>query len=160
MGHPVAEARANAGPSGLIDTLQTGFNTTNHHLWLLLLPLVIDLLLWFGPQLTMGHALVDWADSTAVVQGGGGALERLPSGFLLAGSSALGAGTVTLVVALISGVAVWISVHIFFAPYALFVGVVGPVTALRRSATIVRHFFWESVVFVGLIVVIMMGFPI
>src|SRR5438552_14178602 len=57
---PSVNAPANAGPTGLIDTLQAGFNTINRHLWLLLLPLIVDLLLWVGPQLTIGTAISDW----------------------------------------------------------------------------------------------------
>src|ERR1051325_876312 len=79
MSRRVAEARGTSGPSGLIDTIQTGFNTTNRHRWLLLIPLVVDLLLWFGPQLTMGHALTEWADGAALLQNGGGAFERSTS---------------------------------------------------------------------------------
>ena len=77
MNRPVADAPANAGPSGLIDTIQSGFNTINRHLWLLLLPLVVDLFLWLGPQLTMGNVVTDWASGAVPAQSVSGALERL-----------------------------------------------------------------------------------
>ena len=65
MSHPTVSAPASAGPTGLIDTLQTGFNTVNRHLWLLLLPLAVDVHLWLGPQLTIGAAVSDWASGRA-----------------------------------------------------------------------------------------------
>ena len=279
MSHPIVEAPASSGPSGLIDTIQSGFNTTNRHPWLLLLPLVVDLFLWLGPQLTVGNALTDWTGTANPAQSLSGTLERLagegepgangllvsfeglkranllwllaipllgipsfragapgagasisldspataaiaagavivigfslavvfygllaqivrtgrtaatamaadfgllmvralamviiavagmcalafPIGFLLAGTVTLAPALITLLASLILGIAVWLFVHLFFAPDALFVGIVGPVTAVKHSVAVVRHFFWESVLFVGLIVVIMSGFPI
>jgi hypothetical protein len=65
-----------------------------------------------------------------------------------------------LLASLVLGVGIWMFVHLFLAPDALFVSLVGPVVAIRRSVTIVRHFFWESVLFVGLIVVITRGFAL
>jgi hypothetical protein len=276
MSQSLAEGSPNTAPNGLIDTIQSGFNITNHHLWLLLLPLVVDLFLWLGPQLTIGNALSDWPLATGPAQG---ALERmadegepgangllvsmeslkranllwllavpllgipsfragapgagitisldspttaavaagavivmgfslavvfygllaqivrtgrtaasalvadfgvllvralgmviiavtgmcllaLPIGFLLTGALNLAPALITLLASLILGVAVWLFVHLFFAPDALFVGLIGPIAAVKRSVSVVRHFFWESVLFVGLIVIIMSGFPI
>lgn len=54
MNQPLPDVRATARPTGLIDTLQAGFNTVNRYLWLLLLPLALDLYFWFGPQISIG----------------------------------------------------------------------------------------------------------
>ncbi len=40
-------------PIGVIDSLQGGFNLVNRHPWLLILPVLIDLLLWRGPKLSL-----------------------------------------------------------------------------------------------------------
>jgi hypothetical protein len=48
----------NAKPLGIIDTLSEGFTSLNRHLWVLLLPIAVDVLLAFGPGLT-GAAVVD-----------------------------------------------------------------------------------------------------
>ncbi len=77
MSHPAVGAPANAGPTGLIDTLQAGFNTVNRHLWLLLLPLIVDLSLWLGPQLTVGPAVSDWLSNPASDPAVGVILERI-----------------------------------------------------------------------------------
>lgn len=54
MSQSLPDVRATARPTGLIDTLQAGFNTVNRYLWLLLLPLALDLYFWFGPQISIG----------------------------------------------------------------------------------------------------------
>src|SRR2546422_9788340 len=64
------ETRA-ATPPGLIDTLQAGFDTVNRNLWLLALPIAIDVFFWLGPQLTLG-SLAEWlgqAGSTDAANG-------------------------------------------------------------------------------------------
>lgn len=286
MNQPVAEASAHAGPSGLIDTIQAGLNTTNRHLWLLLLPLVIDLVLWLGPQVTIGGSLLaltgqrdsilpttvglDWfarapdaalapqagatpelADGlpasvrelqranllwllamppmgipsfrvwepgagvaipldspvavtavsmaailcgfalavvyygllAQVVRAGRVSAATLASDFpvllirtvalvmlVLAAVFALGVpvgviaavqlapSATLLLTGLIAVAGFWLFVHFFFAPDALFVSEVGPLNALTRSARIVRTFFWQSLVFVGIVLVITLGF--
>jgi hypothetical protein len=40
-------------PPRLISSLQAGFNTVANHIYLILFPLVFDLLLWFGPRLRL-----------------------------------------------------------------------------------------------------------
>jgi hypothetical protein len=49
--HPLA-ARRQAQPTGVIETLSAGFTAVNHHLWVLLLPIVLDLFLWLGPHVS------------------------------------------------------------------------------------------------------------
>ena len=44
-------------PIGVIDSLQGGFNLVNRHLWLLILPVLLDLLLWRGPRLSLAPLL-------------------------------------------------------------------------------------------------------
>jgi len=60
MNHSVPEVRVTDRPTGLIDTLQAGFNTVNRNVWLLALPIVIDLFLWWGPQPSAGPILERW----------------------------------------------------------------------------------------------------
>ena len=45
-------------PIGVIDSLQGGFNLVNRHPWLLVLPVLLDLLLWRGPRLSLAPLLV------------------------------------------------------------------------------------------------------
>jgi hypothetical protein len=49
--HPLA-ARRQAQPTGVIETLSAGFTAVNHHLWVLLLPIVLDVFLWLGPHVS------------------------------------------------------------------------------------------------------------
>lgn len=39
-------------PLGVIDAIQRGFDLINHRLWLLLIPVLLDLFLWRGPRLS------------------------------------------------------------------------------------------------------------
>jgi hypothetical protein len=45
----------------VIDTLSEGFGTANRRLWIVAIPILVDLFLWLGPKATIGPAL-----STAV----------------------------------------------------------------------------------------------
>jgi len=40
-------------PLGVIESLQHGFNFLNRHLWLILLPLFLDVFLWLGPHVSV-----------------------------------------------------------------------------------------------------------
>jgi len=60
MNRSVPEVRATDRPTGLIDTLQAGFNAVNRNVWLLIFPIAIDLFLWWGPQPTAGPMLERW----------------------------------------------------------------------------------------------------
>ena len=62
-----------AATPGLIDTLQAGFDTVNRNLWVLVLPIAIDVLFWLGPQLTLG-SLLDWLGQTDSASAAGGLL--------------------------------------------------------------------------------------
>jgi hypothetical protein len=49
-------------PLGVIDAIQRGFDLINHRLWLLLIPVLLDLFLWRGPRLSPApwvHARLD-----------------------------------------------------------------------------------------------------
>jgi len=52
-----------AGPSnavpGVIETISTGYEQVNHVLWIVLLPILMDVLLWLGPQVTSGGVIHD-----------------------------------------------------------------------------------------------------
>src|SRR6266508_3738532 len=69
MSTPVPDTRATPLPQGLIETIQAGFNTLNRNLWLLLLPLALDLALWLGPQLTPGGLGETWLHQMAAPPG-------------------------------------------------------------------------------------------
>src|SRR5215211_5791649 len=49
--HPSA-ARRQATPTGVIETLSAGYAAVNRHLWVLLLPILVDVFLWFGPHVS------------------------------------------------------------------------------------------------------------
>ncbi len=40
-------------PLGVIESLQQGFTFLNHHLWLIALPIILDVFLWLGPRLSV-----------------------------------------------------------------------------------------------------------
>ncbi len=40
-------------PIGVIESIQGGFNLVNRRPWLLLLPVIVDLVLWRGPKLSL-----------------------------------------------------------------------------------------------------------
>lgn len=42
----------NAEPLGVIGSLRVGFEVVGRHLWLIILPVLLDLFLWFGPRLS------------------------------------------------------------------------------------------------------------
>ncbi len=46
-------AESASKPIGVIDSLQGGFNLVNRRPWLLLLPVIVDLVLWRGPKLSL-----------------------------------------------------------------------------------------------------------
>jgi hypothetical protein len=44
-------------PPGVMSSLRAGFDAVSSHVWLILLPLLLDLLLWFGPRLSVDQLL-------------------------------------------------------------------------------------------------------
>ncbi len=51
MQYPPTAARQ-AQPPGVIDTLSAGYAAVNRQLWVLLVPIVVDVFLWRGPQVS------------------------------------------------------------------------------------------------------------
>ena len=51
--HASPSARAEAAPTGVIDTLTAGYAAINRRPWVLLLPIGVDLFLWLGPQVSI-----------------------------------------------------------------------------------------------------------
>ncbi len=49
--------RAPAPPVGVVDSLARGFEAVNSRLWLVLLPLTLDVFLWLGPRLSIERLL-------------------------------------------------------------------------------------------------------
>jgi hypothetical protein len=60
---PPADPRAAARPTGLIDTLWSGFDLVHRYPWLLLLPIAVDVFLWLGPQISAAPVLDSWTAS-------------------------------------------------------------------------------------------------
>lgn len=44
-------------PPGVMGSLRTGFDVVSSHVWLILLPLLLDVLLWLGPRFSVGGLL-------------------------------------------------------------------------------------------------------
>ena len=44
-------------PPGVMGSLRAGFDAVSSHIWLILLPLLLDVMLWFGPRLSVGRLL-------------------------------------------------------------------------------------------------------
>ena len=57
-------ARREASPTGVIETLSAGYAAVNHRLWVLLLPVAVNLVLWLGPHVSYAP-LVDPAVTDA-----------------------------------------------------------------------------------------------
>lgn len=51
MQHPLS-GRPKAQPSGVIETLSAGYTAVNRQLWVLALPILLDLFLWLGPRVS------------------------------------------------------------------------------------------------------------
>lgn len=54
----------NTTPPKLIQTFVAGFNATASHVYLIILPVAIDLLLWFGPRLRLQSLFAPMVDDT------------------------------------------------------------------------------------------------
>lgn len=52
-------------PAGIIDTLSVGFGAVSRRLWLLLLPVALDLYFWLGPRLSIQPFFDRFADQLA-----------------------------------------------------------------------------------------------
>src|SRR5260370_30371878 len=50
--HTPLAARRQAQPTGVIETLSAGYTAVNRQLWVLLLPILLDVFLWFGPHVS------------------------------------------------------------------------------------------------------------
>ncbi len=53
----IKEITAPTPPVGVIESLAQGFDTVTNHLWLILIPLLLDVMLWAGPRLAVGPAI-------------------------------------------------------------------------------------------------------
>jgi len=53
----VTTREKSAGPLGVIGCLSAGFEVLSRNLWLIALPVLVDLLLWLGPQLSVAPLL-------------------------------------------------------------------------------------------------------
>jgi hypothetical protein len=62
--------------TGVIDTLSAGYDIVNRHPWIILIPILLDLFLWLGPQVSAAR-LVSRTLSWVVPLGPSGARARL-----------------------------------------------------------------------------------
>lgn len=51
-------------PPGIIGSLRAGFDVVSSHVWLIFLPIVMDIFLWLGPRLSMGNLYSSVVSST------------------------------------------------------------------------------------------------
>ena len=63
--------------TGVIDTLSNGFGVVNRNPWILLLPLLLDLFLWLGPQLSAARLVSRTLSLAAPLSGNAGAARWL-----------------------------------------------------------------------------------
>ena len=47
-------------PPGVISSLKSGFDITANHISIILLPILLDIFLWFGPHLRIDNLMRDW----------------------------------------------------------------------------------------------------
>jgi len=73
-------ARRQAKPNGVVETLSAGYAAINHQLWILLIPIALDVFLWLGPHVSYSP-LVDpaLARGSAWVRQIGAVSRRAPS---------------------------------------------------------------------------------
>ncbi len=269
------DARAADRPAGLTDTIWAGFDVVHRFVWVLILPIAIDVIMWLGPQLTIAPIVDGLSASTTASAAGDDALERalddvraelarngdtlrrynllsllavpvlgvpsfragmigegpavpieseagasvavvgtilvglalaglyygllghvvregvlqprqfvedlprvlgavfalfglllavvlaigLPIAMLLAMIRAASPVLAGLVGPMILGVVLWALVYLFFTVDALFVSRVWPTNAVQNSIRVVRNYFWSTLGFIALIMLIGAGFP-
>ena len=51
-------------PPGVIGSLRAGFDVVSSHVWLILLPIVLDVFLWLGPRLSVGNLYSSFVSSS------------------------------------------------------------------------------------------------
>lgn len=52
----------------LIDTLSDGYRAVNRRPWLVIIPIIFNLYIWFGPQLSFAPLIADWQTLTRAFQ--------------------------------------------------------------------------------------------
>lgn len=69
----------------VIDTLTAGFSAANKRLWIIAIPIVVDLFLWLGPKLVAGPSLAGLVETNLPPQyvGYGSGVQQLVAGFNL-----------------------------------------------------------------------------
>jgi hypothetical protein len=60
---------------GIIDALSAGFNAVSRRLWLILVPVALDLILWLGPRLSVRPLLERWLSAWQVMMASAGDAE-------------------------------------------------------------------------------------
>src|SRR5689334_9533703 len=49
-------------PPGVMGSLKAGFEAVSSHIWLILVPLLLDMILWFGPRFSIGKLVSPFFD--------------------------------------------------------------------------------------------------
>lgn len=92
-------------PSGVIDTLSAGYGIVNQQIWIILIPILLDLFLWLGPQVSVsplvGQALTQWDVLPGLTSEQVGSLEQVRQ-------SALDAADQWSILSLLSPPLVWV----------------------------------------------------
>ncbi len=80
--HPPLTARREASPIGVIETLSAGYSAVNRQLWVLALPILLNLFLWLGPHVSystlVGPALTSATEWTREITFGPRRVVRSP----------------------------------------------------------------------------------
>lgn len=66
--------RGEARLTGVIDTLSAGYGVVNRHPWILLMPILLDLFLWAGPQVSAARLMSQALGRAALLNANRGAL--------------------------------------------------------------------------------------
>ena len=61
-----AESQVIQPPPSLIKALMAGFDAITNHLGLILFPIALDLLLWFGPHVSVMNLLKSYLDQVTI----------------------------------------------------------------------------------------------
>lgn len=81
----------------------------------------------------------------------------LPLAFVLALVGMLSPGLASMGVAVVMVTLIWVQLHLYFAPSAIFVGQRRPIQAVRESFGLMRTHFWSAMGLIALIWVILLG---
>ena len=135
---------------GVIDTLSAGYAAVNRRLWLLGIPIALDLVFWAGPRLGLDRFATTFTLPLAAPGQAEGA-QAVPASFDLLMLLAM------LVFIALQLAIIWAAIHLYFALPAVVVGAHGPIAAIKSSVQVVRQSLWSALGLIGFILVISVG---